>query len=112
MTFLTPRGLSVSTPGPVILDAEGKLIWMEQKWGMSTDLQVQLYQGNAYLTFWAGIDKVSLGNGSYYMVSSHSSSSLVTACDSLHCSWTRLTKFFGSYPQLVMICLATFTSSD
>lgn len=69
MTFLTPRGLSVPTPGPMILDARGNLIWTERKWGMSTDLQVQRYRDNDYLTFWAGVDKVSLGNGSYYMVS-------------------------------------------
>jgi hypothetical protein len=41
LTFLTPRGLSVLTPGPMILDARGNLIWMEQKWGMATDFQVQ-----------------------------------------------------------------------
>ena len=73
LTFLTPRGLSVPTPGPMILDAKENLIWMEQRWGMSTDLQVQHYQGNAYLTFWAGIDEVSLGRGSYYMVSCYPS---------------------------------------
>lgn len=67
--FLTPLGLPVPTPRPMILDAKGNLIWMEQRWGISTDLLAQHYQGNAYLTFWAGIDAVSLGNGSYYMVS-------------------------------------------
>jgi hypothetical protein len=69
MTFLTPRGLSVTTPGPVVLDARGNLVWMEQKWGITTNLQVQQYHGNSYLTFWAGIDEVPRGKGSYYMVS-------------------------------------------
>lgn len=109
MTLLTPRGLSIPTPGLVVLDARGNLVWMEEKWGMATDLQVQQYQGNAYLTFWAGIDEVTLGKGFYYMVSDCSSFDTLKL---ILCSWILRMKSFGSYRRWVIIWMAISTSSD
>lgn len=68
LTFLTPRGISNSAPGPTILDAVGNLVWTEPKWGETTDLKVQQYQGRDYLTFWAGDADQGRGKGFYYMV--------------------------------------------
>ena len=68
--FLEPRGGSVPTPGPMILDAKGNLIWMEGKFGQAMDFKVQRYKGEDYLTFWTGTDSGTHGTGSYYMVSS------------------------------------------
>ncbi len=31
----------VSTPGPVILDWQGELIWMEDQYGQAMDVKVQ-----------------------------------------------------------------------
>ena len=68
--FLTPRGPAVrdSDGGPVILDAQGELVWMEPSWKTTMDFRVQEYRGNNYLTFWAGLDTHTHGKGNYYMV--------------------------------------------
>lgn len=53
--LLTPRGPSVSglARGPVILDARGNLIWMDNnKFEQAMNLNVQNYKGQDYLTFW------------------------------------------------------------
>lgn len=68
-TFLEPRGRYVQTPGPVIFDNDGNLIWTETKWGQARDLKVQQYRGKDYITFWHGTDLGSFGFGSYVMVS-------------------------------------------
>ncbi|KAL0258940.1 hypothetical protein SLS55_006445 [Diplodia seriata] len=68
--FLEPRGRSVSTPGPMILDAEGNLVYMEKKWGEVMDFRPQTYMGETYLTFWSGTDDGTHGRGTYYMLNS------------------------------------------
>lgn len=68
LVFLSPRGLAVTDPGPVILDARGNLIWTERRFGQITNLQVQQYKGQDYLTFWAGSSKGPHSNGTYYLV--------------------------------------------
>lgn len=68
--FIGPRGLSVPTPGPIILDKKGDLVWMETKWGQAMDLKVQSYQGNDYITFWTGTDNGTFGEGHYLMLDS------------------------------------------
>jgi hypothetical protein len=68
LILLTPRGRSVPTPGPMIVDAEGNLVWMESKFGEVMDMKMQAYNGEQYLTFWAGIDDGTHGRGHYYMV--------------------------------------------
>lgn len=68
-TLLTPRGTLVWNPAPVILDARGELIWMDDRFGEVMNMKVQDYKGEKYLTFWAGEFDTSFGRGSYYMVS-------------------------------------------
>lgn len=67
-TFISPRGKSVPKPGPIILDPQGELIWMDDRYGQAMDFRVQQYRGEDYLTFWAGTDSGTHGTGSYYMV--------------------------------------------
>jgi len=71
--FITPRGWSLPDPGPMILDHQGELIWSKHFdnlfGGQAYDLMVQEYQGQDYLTFWLGDDRVrGHGSGFYYMV--------------------------------------------
>lgn len=67
--FLTPRGPAVSDRGPLLLDPAGELVWMNPSWGEVMDFKVQNYKGDAYLTFWAGIDDHTHGRGNYFLVS-------------------------------------------
>lgn len=67
-TFLAPRGDSVAHPGPVILDADGELVWMKYNWDTTQDFKVQRYNGADYLTYWEGTEVESRGSGSWYMV--------------------------------------------
>lgn len=58
--FLTPRGPWVTGParGPVILDARGELIWMDnKKFVQAMNFNVQSYKGEDYLTFWTKTKK-------------------------------------------------------
>ncbi|KAK5136580.1 hypothetical protein LTR08_002594 [Meristemomyces frigidus] len=71
--FITPKGWSVTQPGPVILDGDGSLIWASHFdnafGGQAYDLKVQTYRGEDYLTFWLGDDSVrGHGAGEYYML--------------------------------------------
>ncbi|KAK5045563.1 hypothetical protein LTR84_009181 [Exophiala bonariae] len=53
--FLTPRGPWVTghARGPIILDARGELIWMDNNdFEQAMNLNVQSYKGEEYLTFW------------------------------------------------------------
>jgi hypothetical protein len=59
--LLTPRGPSVSgkARGPVMLDAKGNLVWMDNdKFQQALDLNVQQYKGEDYLTFWTNNKKI------------------------------------------------------
>lgn len=67
-SFIEPRGESVPSPGPIILDNEGNLVWMETKYGQAMDLKVQNYKGKDYLTFWHGDDSGWFGRGYYLML--------------------------------------------
>ncbi|KAM5346426.1 hypothetical protein ACJ41O_009431 [Fusarium nematophilum] len=67
-TFIEPRGFYVGTPGPVILDNAGNLVWMETKWGQAMDLKVQYFNGKEYMTFWHGTDNGTFGEGYYLML--------------------------------------------
>ncbi|KAK4506438.1 hypothetical protein PRZ48_000170 [Zasmidium cellare] len=73
--FITPRGWKVPSPGPMILDGDGNLIWtnhFSNKFGgQAYDLRVQKYKGEEFLTFWLGDDRVrGHGAGHYYMLNS------------------------------------------
>src|SRR4051812_25712262 len=73
--LLTPRGPWVTgrARGPVILDARGELIWMENKeFEQAMNLNVQSYMGDDYLTFWTKSKKNKYkkhSKKSYVMVS-------------------------------------------
>lgn len=68
-TFLSPRGNSVDKPGPMILDAEGNLVWTQALLGQTYNAMVQEYKGQQFLTYWLGNDAVAgHGAGKYYMV--------------------------------------------
>ncbi|SMQ45646.1 unnamed protein product [Zymoseptoria tritici ST99CH_1A5] len=71
--FITPRGWGIGNPGPMLLDQRGDLVWahhFENDFGgQAYDFTVQKYQGNDYLTFWLGDDRVrGHGSGFYYML--------------------------------------------
>lgn len=68
-TILAPRGDSVSHPGPMILDAEGHLVWFKE-YPTTYNANVYTYKGERYLTFWAGNDAIGgHGDGTAYLVS-------------------------------------------
>lgn len=68
-TLIAPRGSDVYTPGPMILDQDGHLVWFKPM-GQTYNMNVQTYKGQEYLTFWSGDDSiVGHGEGTYYMVS-------------------------------------------
>ena len=69
--LLSPRGKAVPSPGPVMLDSSGNLIWTEAKFGQAMNFQVQKFNGEDYLTFWRGTDHAAHANGSYVLVRSH-----------------------------------------
>lgn len=69
-TFVEPRGLSVPHAGPIILDNDGNLVWMETKYGQAMDVKVQTYRGQDYITFWHGGDSGWFGKGYYLMLDS------------------------------------------
>lgn len=73
--FAEPRGFYVDTPGPVILDNAGNLVWMETRWGEAMDVKVQRFNGKDYITFWHGTDNGTFGEGYYLMVSWQSTGS-------------------------------------
>jgi hypothetical protein len=80
-TFIAPRGDSVPQAGPMILDAQGNLVWMKYNWETTQDFKIQHYRGEDYLTYWEGREIESRGYGSWYMV-----------CSIGHWGeWTRLT---------------------
>ncbi|KAH8700889.1 ASST-domain-containing protein [Talaromyces proteolyticus] len=67
--MITPRGNSVPTWGPMILDGHGNLVWTK-RYGPTFGLNVQKYRGENYLTFWVGDDQAGHGSGNYYMLDS------------------------------------------
>lgn len=67
-TFISPYGGSVPTPGPMILDQDGHLVWTKS-FGSTYNMNMQNYKGEDFITFWVGNDDVSgHGEGIYYMV--------------------------------------------
>ncbi|RSL86363.1 hypothetical protein CEP51_002854 [Fusarium floridanum] len=66
--FAEPRGFYVDTPGPVVLDNDGNLVWMETRWGEAMDVKVQRFNGKDYITFWHGTDNGTFGEGYYLML--------------------------------------------
>ncbi|KAH9828456.1 Arylsulfotransferase (ASST) [Teratosphaeria destructans] len=69
-TLLAMDGPSIDKLGPMVLDARGDLVWTSDQYGHAANLKVQTYQGQNYLTFWAGEKLEESGQGQYYMVDS------------------------------------------
>ncbi len=76
LIFIAPRGTSVGSPGPTILDKDGNLVWMQTSWGNTADFKVQKVGKQSFITFWHD-QPSSVGNGGSgqgaYVVVSHSS---------------------------------------
>ena len=70
LILLTPKGEAVTHSGPTILDARGNLIWNSNTFHDVTNLKVQHYRGQPYLTFWSGAKTGSQGKGLYQMLDS------------------------------------------
>lgn len=70
--FIAPRGEKID-PMPLILDSNGSLIWTaDQQYGEIYNFRSQMYRGERYLTFWAGVDTIGgHGAGKYYMLDRH-----------------------------------------
>jgi hypothetical protein len=65
----TPRGYRVAEPGAMILDSKGDFVWWRGGYQQVYNMMAQEYNGQKYLTFWAGDDTVGgHGAGYYYMV--------------------------------------------
>ncbi|KIW75637.1 hypothetical protein Z517_10379 [Fonsecaea pedrosoi CBS 271.37] len=69
-TFLNYNGGSMPNPGPAILDSNSELVWKGQNFDVTTNLKVQSYMGQQYLTFWSGKKGGTMGKGVYYMLDS------------------------------------------
>ncbi|GAW23230.1 hypothetical protein ANO14919_127820 [Xylariales sp. No.14919] len=69
---IAQKGKLVSDPGSTIFDSRGELVWADNTYGVVFNLQIQTYQGENYLTFWASPDGSShgYGRGTYYMLDS------------------------------------------
>lgn len=68
LVFLAPRGDSIAHPGPMIMDAQGELVWMKHNWGITQDFKIQRYRGQDYLVYWEGDMVEGRGQGSWHMV--------------------------------------------
>ncbi|KAJ9640408.1 hypothetical protein H2201_002547 [Coniosporium apollinis] len=70
--FVSPRGTAVSNPSPMIVDAGTlSVVWSAEEYGTAFDVKVQQYNGEDYLTFWAGETfRQGYGHGYYYMLNS------------------------------------------
>ncbi|GAB7366717.1 hypothetical protein MBLNU230_g0674t1 [Neophaeotheca triangularis] len=71
LVLLDLHGDYVKNEGPMIMDPKGELVWLTDAYGLATNLQVQRYKGEGFLTFWAGEKSSStFGGGKYYMLNS------------------------------------------
>jgi hypothetical protein len=61
--LLTPKGSSVSNPGPTILDSTGNLVWTTDQYPNAMNLKLQSYNNQTYLTFWSGTKTGGQGQG-------------------------------------------------
>lgn len=68
LVLLTPNGPSVDKSGPMMLDAQGGLVWRSDDYGAAANLKVQRYKGQDYLTLWSGEKAATSGKGVYFML--------------------------------------------
>ncbi|OJJ42525.1 hypothetical protein ASPZODRAFT_76544 [Penicilliopsis zonata CBS 506.65] len=69
-TFFAPRGDSIHSPGPMILDAQGELVYLQPNMGVTQDFKVVQYRGESFLAYWEGEEVAGHGDGSWYMLDS------------------------------------------
>ena len=68
-TIIAPRGSSVHHSGPMIIDAEGHMVWFKE-YTTTYNANFVTYKGERYLAFWAGDDTIrGHGEGTCYLVS-------------------------------------------
>ncbi|KAJ7191187.1 ASST-domain-containing protein, partial [Mycena pura] len=66
----------VSQPGPTIYNSNGDLVWSDPSIGPCTDLNLQMFDGQQYLTMWVGfglaanMPQTGTGNGVAVMMNS------------------------------------------
>lgn len=71
--FLAPRGPNVDSPGGIIVDANGELIWRQPTLGGDTqDFRPQRFHDQDVLTFWSGHVGSGRKQGAWYIVGSSS----------------------------------------
>lgn len=70
--FISPRGNAADSM-PYILDAAGNLVWtLPRRYGEVYNFQVEEFNGEPHLLFWAGDDAVGgHGAGRYFMFNKH-----------------------------------------
>ncbi|KAF4120345.1 Arylsulfotransferase (ASST) [Geosmithia morbida] len=69
--LMTPKGRLVDTPGPLVVDGRGNLVWSGAlSIGAASDLASQTYRGKRYLTYWKDIEGITMGfgRGEHYML--------------------------------------------
>lgn len=98
LVMLSLSGPGIDYAGPMILDHQGELVWTTQDFGAAGNLKVQQYDGEDYLTFWAGEKLQESGQGKYYMVGSSVSSCRFETL--MFSSSTPLTTSFTLCPRL------------
>lgn len=67
-TLLAPRGSEVRTPGPMIIDSDGHLVWTSTGYGNTHAVGIYEFKGEGYLGF--GVENNGLkgfGDGVYYL---------------------------------------------
>ncbi|KAJ7458572.1 ASST-domain-containing protein [Mycena latifolia] len=52
--LICPSGVDIAQPGPAIYKSTGELVWAGPNIGACNDLNFQEYDGEQYLTLWAG----------------------------------------------------------
>ncbi|TKX24735.1 hypothetical protein C1H76_2910 [Elsinoe australis] len=62
-TFITPRGSAVPKPAVAIFDDDDQPVWTKPTEGQAYDFKVQEVNGQQYLSYWTGDDKIR-GHGS------------------------------------------------
>ncbi|KAJ3986085.1 ASST-domain-containing protein [Lentinula detonsa] len=64
--FTAPRGSDTLSPGPLIYDNDGSLVWDGTNFGETLVFQVETYLGEPHILTWAG-DSLASGVGSGYV---------------------------------------------
>jgi hypothetical protein len=66
-----PNGPDIPKSGPVIMDTNGELVWMEAQWNDIMNFNIQTFKDKDYLTFWAGNKQGGVGQGDMLLLDSN-----------------------------------------